>query len=115
MKPRLVDPKLLVVKKTPKPKKAKLNYSLKFPEFQLSDLSVKWILLIIFVGFIGFYLWDYVQNNDPQENPELDFLPETIKNNHFFGKYTNKKEIEESIQQLQTFNDDQLLLKYNHI
>jgi len=115
MRPKLVDPKLL---KVVKPKK-QIVETTKINEIKIENvienISVKWVLVIVFSVFIGLYLWDYVHTHDPDPNPELEFLPESIRYNDFFGKYTKKEKEKNPTSPLLSFNNDQLLLQYEHL
>lgn len=80
-RPYLVDPKLLKCSTTKKLKIIQNSEKIEFPSF-----SVAQVLGILFGLFIVLYLWDFVRNNDPDPNPELSFLPDSIRNNEFFSK-----------------------------
>ena len=101
-RPRLVDPKFLVKPriKISKPKKA---ISIKYPEF-----SIQMILSIIFGIGIIYFIW-YCSNMEPLDKPDLDFLPENIRNNEFFGKYQSPQKKEKYQKKIiKCFNQDQL-------
>ena len=87
-RPRLVDPKFLVkVKSKPKLKPIPNgNIKIKKSDTYFPELSVQMGLSILFGIGIIYFIWSCM-NMEPLDNPDLDFLPENIRNNEFFGKY----------------------------
>lgn len=110
-RPRLVDSKFLVnIKSKPKLniskdaiKTSNKNFHINFPEF-----SVQMVISILFGIGIIYFIWS-CSKMKPLDNPELDFLPENIRNNDFFGKYQpreKKKKYDKKV--IKSFNQDQL-------
>lgn len=110
MRPRLVDPIYLRVNKSKNFVVDKTIYK----KNDLPTIPIKWILLFVFICLIVLYLWDFVKNNDP--NPELDFLPQHIRESlvgvPHYG-IVESQEVSENL--LVGYNDDMCNLEFKHI
>jgi hypothetical protein len=98
---KLVDSKYLKKKKRLKPKKIKIKP-----------------FIIMFGIVLMLYLFYWVYNNfEITDNPNLDFLPDNIKNNNFFGNLHNNRSIEiiPTISSFAAHNEDDLLIKYTAV